>query len=732
MRPYRIIFPDKTHTMKTPFRLLIVLLTILSLFCVSCSSESGSGSKAGKTSSSKKEPPKKKKKKKTVEVVQPVPEEPKVPPKPPLPTDLSSWTKADFLRAREEGNSKLDEACLLLGKPFAGKPTAANAVDILHSVLAPLPIPEMNVIPKPVFNEDTEPSDRRRIEEEYKRKVREEEERVKNIPELNSRTIAAFIEILGQNGDTSAWKLLLDMLQRRFTVDDDSDIDEPIVKTILKYPRSNNINIIFLMITQPESLLQTTLPVSEDNKKRRISPSQIRKLALGWMEKNSYPDFREQVTDYIIAHPENEELKNLAIPLLVTNKAGNIRCMKKLYLTGGLLTPQDQSSLERYFLECSAAAFASITNQATLGGRMSAQELSSVVPAEKTPDPASGEAEKPENASDAANQASSQENFPAPQSETSQTPNMAESSTPYEPYQDCTLGTIDALKIMALHPEYALQILEVVWSDDFINQQYAIWDARREFRDKERDANARFLLALPLEGKREYWRDFFDSIYQDGPANLQRSPLVGYSPLDPGILLELKRLKRNTLPPSVRKNTNNKSRGAAARERQIAFQGSWMEMVRQAVKFQMERCYSASAVQKTLRINDPKIKARTPWKVPEDAKILCEYHMILSQGDVKDIPNIAIAPYEIHYMQIQWKGRAILIPQMFKYNDEGVPRIRYRGPRSSDKEYVWFEYNKSDYSQSLDIRVQLKSEDLKSEVEAPIQIMSIRVRSEQE
>ncbi len=714
--------------MKNVIRFLLILLLAAGV-CFS-----------GLSCKSKEEPKKKpsasKKKPKRQEPPQPVKDDtPAAPAKPPLPHDLTQWGSKDFYRAREEGDDRLDEACALLGAPFENEPSAASAVEILRYILTPLPIPEMPEIPKPVITEDMERSEITKLERDYKNRIKAEEEKIKRIPKLNSRTIAAIIEILGQNGDDAAWKLMVDIVQRRQTLDDDSDIEKNVVQTILAHPRTNNLDLIFQMITQPKVFLTPVVPLNDDKGRRRITTTQVRTMAVDWMKKNADPEFRERVTDYILAHPEDVELRSLATPYLILPLVGNIRCMQKLYMAPNLLNPNDREKVERYFLNCSAGAFASITNQASLVGKpmqidvinaLSARPLDDAQNADPYAAPSAENADSENANSDNAEEADSDQ--PAPQ----QPSQKKGTSQRIEPYVDTQIT--DSFKMMAFQPEYATMILNVVWQNDFITRQKQSWEKTSEFKNRDTDAAARFLMALPLQGYRQYWDDFFTTAYQEGPLKIDKMPLMGYMPTDFGVLLELKKVKRNVLPPAQQKKPSVSVRNSNAyrvKQRQIELQSSWMEFVRQAVKLQMERCNLGAAVQKTLDVNVDQYKARTPFNIPEDAHVLCEYHMILPNEKTKEIQGIQIDPVEVHYVQFQWDVPAFTIGTKLKYKD-ALAKQRFNAPRSSDMGALWFEYTTPDCTESFDIRIPVagqSKEDLKEPPKGPIQVMSIRVRS---
>ncbi len=712
--------------MKSAFRILIVLMLGLGICFggLSC----GPKEKPKKTTTSKKKTEKKKKEPpKPVKVDVPV-----VPAKPPLPQDLTQWGSKDFFRAREEGDDRLDEACALLGAPFENEPSASSAVDILRNILTPLPIPEMPDIPKPVITEDMERSEISRLEREYKAKIKAEEDKIKRIPTLNTRTISAIIEILGQNGDDAAWKLLVDIVQRRQVIDDDTDIERNVVQTILSHPRTNNLDLIFQMITQPGAFLKPVIPLNEERGKRRITPTQVRTMAIEWMKKNADPDFRERVTDYILSHPEDIELRTLAIPYLISPLVGNIQCMHRIYMAPNILNPNDREKVERYFLNCSAGAFAAITNQAALVGKPTQMDVINALSTNplasmQYTDPYAAPAAQSDENNNNSNEVDSEDEI------VSQQPAQKKgTSKRIEPYVDTQIT--DSFKMMASKPEYAIMILNVVWQNDFIARQKQAWEKTMEFKNRDQDATARFLMALPLVGYRQYWDEFFTTAYQDGPLKIDKMPLMGYMPTDFGILLELKKVKRDVLPPAQQKKpisskTNNNA--YRVKQRQIELQGAWMEFVRQAVKLQMERCNVAAAVQKSLNVDIEKLKARTPFNIPEDAHVLSEYHMILPNEKTKLIQGIQIDPVEIHYVQFQWDVPAFSIPSKIKYND-ATAKQRFNAPRSSDMGSLWFEYTTPNCTESFDIRIPVagqSKEELKEHPKGPIQVMSIRVRS---
>ena len=709
--------------MKPAIKILLVLLLAFGV-CFGGLSCGPKEKPKPKSSTKKKDKPKKKEPPKPVKV-----EVPAAPAKPPLPQDLTQWGSKDFFRAREEGNDRLDEACALLGAPFENEPSAASAVEILRNILTPLPIPDMPNIPKPVITEDMEPREVNRLEREYKAKIKAEEDKIKSIPTLNARTIAAIIEILGQNGDDSAWKLMVDIVQRRQAIDDDADIEKNVVQTILTHPRSNNLDLIFQMITQPSVFLKPVIPLNEEKTRRRLTPTQVRTMAVDWMKKNSDPEFRGRVTEYILAHPEDVELRTLAIPFLISPLVGNIECMYKIYMAPNLLNPNDREKVERYFLNCSTGAYASITNQVAMSGKptqidvinaLSTRPLNGTASA--VPSPAAESNGEEETPSEDAN----------PDQEAVQKPQKKGTSWRIEPYVDTQIN--DSFKMMAFQPEYATLILNVVWQNDFITRQKQAWEKTMEFKSRDQDATSRFLMALPLVGYRQYWDEFFTTAYQDGPLKIDKMPLMGYMPTDFGILLELKKVKRNVLPPAQQKkpiSSKTNTNAYRVKQRQIELQSSWMEFVRLAVKMQMERCNIAAAVQKTLEVDVEKLKARTPFIIPEDAHVLCEYHMVLPNERTKDIQGIQIDPVEIHYVQFQWDGPAGMAYSKIKYKD-ATAKQRFNAPRSSDMGSLWFEYTSPDCTESFDIRVPVagqSKEELKEPPKGPIQVMSIRVRS---
>ncbi|MBR6435843.1 MAG: hypothetical protein IKS45_04990 [Thermoguttaceae bacterium] len=710
--------------MKNAIRILLILLLATGI-CVSGMSCGAKAKPKKSTATKKKDKPKKKEQPQPAKV-----ETPAAPAKPPLPQDLSQWGSKDFYRAREEGDERLDEACALLGAPFENEPSAASAVEILRYILTPLPIPDMPEIPKPVITEDMEPRDINRLEREYKAKVKAEEDKIKRIPTLNYRTIGAIIEILGQNGDDAAWKLMVDIVQRRQTIDDDAEIEKNVVQTILAHPRSNNLDLIFQMITQPGVFLKPVIPLKDEKGKKRLTPSQVRTMAIDWMKKNADPEFRERITDYILAHPEDVELRTLAIPFLISPLVGNIHCMHKLYMAPNLLNPNDREKVERYFLNCSTGAFAAITNQASLAGKPTQIDVINALSARpfdamQTDVPAAPAAET-ENAENAGEGEAGSEK-PAAQ----QPAQKKGTSWRIEPYVDTQIT--DSFKMMAFQPEYAIMILNVVWQNDFITRQKQTWEKTMEFKSRDQDPTSRFLMALPLVGYRHYWDEYFTTAYQEGPLRIDKMPLMGYLPTDFGVLLELKKVKREVPPPAQQKKSvsSRNSNVNKAKQRQMELQGAWMEFVRLAVKMQMERCNVAAAVQKTLEVDVERLKSRTPFNIPEDAHVLCEYHMILPNEKTKEIQGVQIDPVEIHYVQIQWDAPAFSIPTKIKYGD-ATAKMRYNAPRSSDMGSLWFEYTTPNCTESFDIRVPVagqSKEELKEPPKGPIQLMSIRVRA---
>ena len=153
--------------------------------------------------------------------------EPKIRPQPLLPEDVSKWSKADLVRARMENNPKLLEAVIYLSEKNPGSvPVAQQLADLLKT---PKPPDTSGAYPTPTT--------------------------YSSIPGLTEATIFA----LGKNGSQAARQTLIQVLNGKFTTDDDRTAVEAVLKTLIQIPSAENDDILLKVLLSPEEIRPLTL-----------------------------------------------------------------------------------------------------------------------------------------------------------------------------------------------------------------------------------------------------------------------------------------------------------------------------------------------------------------------------------------------------------------------------------------------------------------------------------------
>ena len=160
-----------------------------------------------------------------------------------LPEDVSKWSKADLVRARMENNPKLLEAVIYLSEKNPGSvPVAQQLADLLKT---PKPPETSGAYPTPTT--------------------------YSSIPGLIEATIFA----LGKNGSQAARQTLMQVLNGKFTTDDDRTAVEAVLKTLIQIPSAENDDILLKVLLSPEEIRPLTL-----TQQGSFQPTELRSRAL--------------------------------------------------------------------------------------------------------------------------------------------------------------------------------------------------------------------------------------------------------------------------------------------------------------------------------------------------------------------------------------------------------------------------------------------------------------------
>lgn len=747
-------------------RLLLVVFLILGC-CVSCGKKSAPDTDAPKKVRKKRE---KKVEPPPVEEVKPVEEK-----LPELSNDYSTWSKEDFLRARREEYKGLMDACMYLGQTSELKSQNQAALDILAAVLRPVDPPEMEELVPPEESED--PDERQAYYEkkrEYDEKVREQEETLRNLPKLDSRKIDYILEQMAKIGTKDAWDTLLSIWQQKILTDDDGNIDQSVLKVILDHPQTNNKDIVFTLLTNPESLVLVQTEEKEvvsgrfeendrendsrrDKKERRtLEPNKVFEEALNWAKQYADVQFRINLAKYVVNN-QNEAVKernNKIVAFLMEKLTCNFPAQGILYSNNynEAIQTDFATSLEKWAIP----AYACFTDQSmalveelyseiekktgTKGGNLEALRNGKTAEStadtkdkpeadeksdEKSDEKAVEKAETEGADSDKENVAEKENAAPANSSE-DKTPE--EAFTILEPFETQRISDQNPQQTMVANPEFAAQVLDVVWSDNYISQQRLNWEkAQQQESDFTRVPSLSFLLALPLKGERNAWYEFLSDKWDKGPDIYRRSPFTHSFPINPGILISVKQLKRNSAPPEKKNTKKNQDRNSTLSVKEQALQTSiaWMSFTKEVVSAEMGRLLRGSEYQARAQRDVSKLKARMPFTVPEKAEIVAEYHFLLPNSSTKD-KNWEFDPLEVHFVRIKWTAKPTEINKSLRYKGE-APLSARNCPNSKN---VWLEYFKDSDSlfESMDVIINDVDSVSQLEGENIFDILTIRMK----
>ena len=743
-------------------RLFLVIFLILG-FCVSC----------GGKKSVPEEPQKKPKKKR--EKVVPPPEEEVLPVKeeiPPLSEDVSTWKKEDFVRARQENHKSLMDACMLLGKTQATKEANQKAIEILLAVLKPVDPPEMEKLVEPEVSEDSDDQEARDKQREYEDKLREQEKILNDLPKLDSRKIEYVIEQIALIGTSDAWDALLNIWQQKIKTDDDSNIDQTVLKTILGHPQTNNKDIVFNLIVHPESLVVAKIDEEaadetasrkfddpdadkrnrnrNERERRVLEPEKVFDEAMKWAEKYADKEFRVKLAKYLV-DGTNKELSesrtNKIVEFLMAKNLDNFSAQLLFY--PDFLSETELQGFNAFIEKCSAPAYAAWTDQCSVnpetlfaadkkasgegqsesGRRRRTRAEAKDNTESEAPSATETQKEKESGAADGENglgvadeekidskttdikndeidKPEATDKIDKTDAADASKGEPEESFAALQPYEPIVINESVPQLTMMTHPEFALQVLQLIWSKDYIDNQRQLFEKSLETESSSLSQISAFsfLLALPFKGEQSYWFDFFNDRWDAGPGPFDRSAFFAPEPINPGVLLSVKQLKRSAAPDkkSVKKNSQSKDK-LSAREQAQQTSIAWMSFTKEMVTAEMGRLLRAAAYQKFTQRDVSKLKKVMPFKIPEGAIIEAEYHFLLPYRNtsMKKDGSWEFDPLEVHFVRIKWNVRQIEIAKRIKYKDDVSLTMR----NCPETKNVWLElFKESDTMlESMDV-----------------------------
>ena len=230
-----------------------------------------------------------------------------------IPDDVSKWEKADFVRARQENNSKLIEAVAYLGEKSPGSvPVAQQLADLLKK-------------PKPSDSSSSYTS-----------------ASTNAVPGL----IEAIIHALCKNGSQAARQTLIQVLSGKFAVEDDRMAVEAVLKSLFQQPSPENDDILLKVLISPEEFRPS-------NQQTTSQPSELLTKALELVKQGASENLCIKLARNLV-QKGFEPADQIAEFLLQDNPA-NLSAQLVLYQSEDL-SPEAKVKLEQSFLNYSSMA----------------------------------------------------------------------------------------------------------------------------------------------------------------------------------------------------------------------------------------------------------------------------------------------------------------------------------------------------------------------------------------
>jgi hypothetical protein len=521
---------------------------------------------------------------------------------PKLPDDLAQWGIGDFVRARMENSPKLLEAVAYLGeKPGGGAPVAQQLAELLKT-------------PKSSDPTVTVPG---------------------SMPGLTE----AVVEALAKNGSKPAQETLKQILNGKFTTDDDSRAVDAVLKALVQKPSDENVDMVLKVIVSPEEIRPSTAQGS-------VQPSTMRSNALELVRNNPSDVLTLKLAENLVQ--KGAEPNDPVMDLLLQDNPAFLNAQLRLYQSEDL-TPDNKSKLEQYFLNRSSQAVAMMMGIPAAEG--ATQGAAWTVP-----------------------QPGGREGRGAPQVN----PGAA--------------GTDDAAKAKVGDYERGAFLAKLFWNEPFavlMSQHLA------DVRNFEKSAQDIVLAStLPLASVRTAMFKMLKKRAVDSPQPLETAGWSDKVLNDPALIVLMKLLPRSktikTAPiagassaspapgrggryPSARRPAGadvaggTPSTGAEAAQKKAQIETEWLASLAKMVDAWCNRFDSAGQAMKRSIRRGQKVAEQPPTKVDEfeipqdaknlkDVKIISAYQLNWPDKAPGDLGKVKLAGLKVQFFRLQMTG----------------------------------------------------------------------------
>jgi len=231
----------------------------------------------------------------------------------PIPEDITKWSKADFLQARQQNHPKLLDAVEYLGEKFPGSvPVAQQLADLLKT-------------PNPA-----------------------------EIADLGHRApanavqglIETIIVALGKNGSEAAHQTLRQVLNGKLTIDDDRSAVLAVLKTLIQMPSAENDDVFVKVLISPDDIR----PAGQLG---TLQSSELRMLALDLVRESIPENLSIKLAQNAVQ--KALESNDPVMDLLLQDNPAYLGAQLVLYQSEDL-SPDIKIHLEQYFQKYSSQA----------------------------------------------------------------------------------------------------------------------------------------------------------------------------------------------------------------------------------------------------------------------------------------------------------------------------------------------------------------------------------------
>ncbi len=299
--------------------------------------------------------------------------------KPKRPDDVSEWKKADYISAKEEGDSKLTEAIIYLGEKFAGKPAAARMLAGMLEYKEPEPEPEPD---------ETKPKG---PGQPGSRGIPARGRQPGRTARSNVNLIEPLITALALNGTDAARDVLEQLVEGTLTTEDPRKATELALAALADNPSEKSEAILLRAIVEAEKLRKPEEPEAKKTKTStrpggmepmheggrgqrpgypsgqstgsKMTAEEMRDKTIALIDPVASEQFRLELAKHLLNPKTSDEQYEQLLQVVDRRLPNNVAAQMLLHLSRQV-DEQTEAMFEEYFVEYGSEALAGILSLA--------------------------------------------------------------------------------------------------------------------------------------------------------------------------------------------------------------------------------------------------------------------------------------------------------------------------------------------------------------------------------